>query len=436
MAAGDGSRLKSSIPKVFNKIGGLSLLGHVINSAKKINPREIIAVLKPSHKDFWLELDDDVKIACQGTPLGTGDAVRCGLNAAAADDLGWVYILYGDIPLVSSETLLKLSETEKCPRTGVIVLALNSEDSSELGRLELGDEPGTLKSIIERKDASSKCHEMTRLYNAGLLVKKTLLRQFMNEMQPSSVTGEFYITGIVRMAHEAGYLCRYHQGNAEELAGANTLAELALLEGYFQKKMREKCLSNGARLIAPETVFFSHDTIVEKDVLIHQYVIFLENVRLKSGAEIGPFCVVEGSEVGSAKIGPFTRLRPGNEIGDGAKVGNFVEIKNSVIAENVKINHLSYVGDSEIGKNSNVGAGTITCNYDGINKHKTFVGENVFIGSNTALVAPVKVCANATVGAGSVITEDVEDGALAIARGTQRNIKNWPRNSRNSKDKK
>jgi bifunctional UDP-N-acetylglucosamine pyrophosphorylase/glucosamine-1-phosphate N-acetyltransferase len=255
-------------------------------------------------------------------------------------------------------------------------------------------------------------------------------------MRPSAVTGEFYITGIVRMAHEAGYLCRYHQGNTEELAGANTRAELALLERYFQNKMREKCLNSGVTLVAPETVFFSHDTVVEKDVLIHPYVVFLENVHLKSGAEVGPFCVVERSKVACAKIGPFARLRSGNEIENGAKVGNFVEIKNSVVAENVKINHLSYVGDSEIGKNSNIGAGTITCNYDGINKHKTFVGENVFVGSNTALVAPVRVCDNATVGAGSVITKDVEDGDLAIARGIQRNIKNWSRGSQNSKGRK
>jgi bifunctional UDP-N-acetylglucosamine pyrophosphorylase/glucosamine-1-phosphate N-acetyltransferase len=436
MAAGDGSRLNSSTPKVFHKIGGLSLLGHVVNSAKKINPREIIAVVKPSYKNLEQELGDDVKIARQETPLGTGDAVKCGLNIAAADDLGWVYILYGDIPLVSPETLRKLSAVEKCPKTGVVVLAMEAENSSELGKLEFGNGAGTIKSIREEKGVSSEFDGTAQLCNAGLLVKKNLLRQFVNEMQSSAVTGEFYVTDVVRMAHEAGHVCRYHQGSAEELAGANTRAELALLEKYFQNKMREKCLSNGVTLIAPETVFFSHDTIVEKDVLIHPYVVFLENVRLKSGAEIGPFCVLEGSEVRGAKIGPFARLRAGSKIGDGVKIGNFVEVKNSAIAENAKINHLSYVGDSEVGKNSNVGAGTITCNYDGVSKHRTVIGENVFVGSNAALVAPVRVCDGATIGAGSVITEDVENGALAVARGTQRNIKNWTRTSRNSKGKR
>jgi bifunctional UDP-N-acetylglucosamine pyrophosphorylase/glucosamine-1-phosphate N-acetyltransferase len=435
MAAGDGARLNSSTPKVFHKIGGLSLLGHVISNAKKINPMEIIVVVKPSHENLVAQFGTDIKIATQAIPLGTGDTVRCGLSAAVADDLGWVYILYGDIPLVSSETLEQLSKiSEECDKTGVVVLAMDADNSQKLGKLEFDEKSGALNGIVEERD-SSESDITTSLCNTGLLVKKSLLRQFVNEMKPSKTTGELYITGVVKMARESGYLCRYHRGDAKELSGVNTREELALLEKYFQDKMRQQCLGNGATLVAPETVFFSHDTVVEKDVLIHPYVVFLKNVHIKTGAEIGPFCVVEGSHVHSAKVGPFARLRPESKIEDGARVGNFVEIKNSIVAENAKINHLSYVGDSDIGKNSNIGAGTITCNYDGRDKHKTFVGENVFIGSNAALVAPVKICDNATVGAGSVITRDVEKEALAIARGIQRNIKKWPKNPRNPKGK-
>ena len=294
-----------------------------------------------------------------------------------------------------------------------------------MGKLEAADEKGTIKSIVEAKDSQNSTKKLLPLCNCGFLIKRSLLDKFIGTIKPSSVTNEFYITELVRIAYENGYVCRYYEADARELSGANTLAEMAVLERNFQDIMREKAMANGVKLIAPETVFFSYDTEIEPDVVVQPFVMFYEGVRIKKGAIIGPFCVVEGARVGMAQVGPFSRLRPGTEINDRAKIGNFVEIKKSVVSEGAKINHLTYIGDSFIGKNTNIGAGTITCNYDGVHKHKTHIGENVFVGSNSALVAPIEIGDNATVGAGSVITDDVPKDALAVARGRQRNIDDW-----------
>ncbi|MDR0631846.1 MAG: bifunctional UDP-N-acetylglucosamine diphosphorylase/glucosamine-1-phosphate N-acetyltransferase GlmU [Holosporaceae bacterium] len=434
LAAGVGSRLKSSVPKVYHKIGGLSLIDHVIGTAKALNPSEIVAVLNPKHKDIELVFESSVKRAYQDVPKGTADAVKCALESLQNDSSdGWVYVLYGDIPLVSSETLLKLAEISKtCEKTAVVVLAMDSSGTYGLGRLECADEKGTVKSIIEAKDMLSSA-KILPLCNAGLLIRKNILKRFINEIEPSASTGEFYITEIVRLAHQSGHVCRYYEGDKDELLGVNTRAELALLEKIFQERERKKHLDNGVTLVAPETTFFSHNTQIESDVVVYPYVVFLENVVIKRGAHVGPFCVVEGSTIANAKIGPFSRLRTGTEIQDGVRIGNFVEIKNSVVSRESKINHLSYVGDANIGKNTNIGAGTITCNYDGIKKHRTAVGENVFVGSNAALVAPVEIGDNVTIGAGSVIVKNVENGALAIARNNQTNIANWNTKRKNKK---
>jgi bifunctional UDP-N-acetylglucosamine pyrophosphorylase/glucosamine-1-phosphate N-acetyltransferase len=436
LAAGSGSRMKSSIPKVFHKIGGLSLLDHVIDCVKSINASEIIVVLKPEYEDIKFRFGNDIKKVYQEIPNGTGDAVKCGLGALENNNTGWVYVLYGDIPLVSPETLIKLRETaEKGEKTAVVVIAMDSSNAEGLGKLELATEDGMIKGIVEARDNLEPSKSIS-LCNTGLLIKKNVLNQLINKIKPNPVTGEFYITDIVKLACEAGYICRYHEGSMKELSGANTRYELSVLEGYFQEKMRRKHLDNGVTLMAPETVFFSHDTEIEQDVVIHPYVVFLNGVHVKSGAQIGPFCVVEGAEIHSAHVGPFSRIRTGSKIDDGVKIGNFVEIKNSAIGEKSKINHLSYVGDADIGQNSNIGAGSITCNYDGFNKYKTSIGENVFVGSNSAIVAPVTICSNATIGAGSVITKDVADGALAVARGVQKNIADWSTNFRKSRGKK
>ncbi|GHU16994.1 bifunctional protein GlmU [Alphaproteobacteria bacterium] len=423
LAAGNGSRLKSSTPKVFHKIGGLSLLDHVIHNVLDACIDDITVVLKPGYENKS-EFIDKVTIAHQHVPIGSADTVKCALKNPTNNNGGWVYILYGDIPLISPETLLAWANVAKtCEKTAVVALAMDSRNANALGKLVPASSAGTIKGIIEAKDATNFDNTIP-LCNAGLLVRKDVLQKFIGEIKPSPITGEFYITEIVRLANEAGYICRYYEADVSELSGVNTRQELSILEKYFQDKMREKHMSNGVTLVAPETVFFSFDTIIENDVVIDPFVVFGRNVHIESGAHINSFCVVEGSWIEKASIGPFARLRPGAIIGKNAKIGNFVEIKCSTIDENAKINHLSYIGDSGVGKNANIGAGTITCNYDGFNKHWTEIGENVFIGSNSAIVAPVEICDNAMVAAGSVITKDVDSGALAISRVPQKNIKN------------
>ncbi len=430
LAAGYGSRLKSSLPKVFHKIGGLSLLDHVIKTASDISADEIVTVLNPRYEDFQSEINGNIIKAFQPVPNGSADTVKFAMKKLSSTDSGWVYILYGDIPLISPDSLKAMYETAiSNPNTAVVVLAFDAEKDQNLGKLERAEKEGTIKGIVEAKDLTVK-DQVVPLCNAGLLIRRNILNDLLYKIQPSKVTNEFYITEIVRLAYQIGFDCRYCEGSKEELSGANTRDELAILERYFQNQMRKKIMDKGVTLIAPETVFFSYDTEIENDVMIHPYVVFGKNVKIKSGAEVGPFCVVEGTEIRSAQVGPFSRLRPGSEIHDRSKIGNFVEIKNSVIAEKTKVNHLSYIGDSDLGKNTNVGAGTITCNYDGFEKYRTEIGEDVFIGSNSALVAPVRIANGAIIGAGSVITKDVDSDSLAIARGFQRNIKNWAVNFR------
>lgn len=426
LAAGNGTRLKSNSPKILQEIGGLSMLDHIISAADKINPEKIIVVTKNDFPSEKLVYGDYVSIVVQNFPRGTGDAVKCALPEIDFENPGWVYVLYGDIPLISSKTLEKLAEigNRDC-KTGVVVLAMFSGNHKDLGKLELADGDGTIKSIVEAKDAEKiqNC-DLIPLCNSGLLIRKDVLQKLIDRIEPSKVTNEIYITEIVKLAYENGFNCRYLEGLCEELSGVNTCAELAEIERIYQNQLREKHMRNGVHLIAPETVFFSYDTEIEPSVTVHPYVVFLKNVKVKNGAVIGPFCVVEGSEIKNAQVGPFARLRSGSVLEEQSKIGNFVEIKNSTISGGAKVNHLSYIGDCFIGENTNIGAGTITCNYDGFKKHKTEIGNNVFIGSNSAIVAPLKIEDNALIGAGSTITKNVCKNDFAIARNRQTNYEN------------
>lgn len=426
LAAGNGTRLKSVTPKVLQEIGGLSMLDHVISSAKSISPEKIIVVAKEDFSPQNLIYGNHISIAIQHEPNGTGDAVKCAIPEIDFRDPGWIYVLYGDIPLISPETLRKLEEIgSQNAKTGVVVLAMLSDNHPDLGKLEQAESPDTIKSIVEMKDAAADPNrKLISLCNCGLLIRKDVLQKLIDKIEPSKVTNEVYITEIVKLAYENGFECRYLRGSCEELSGANTCAELAELERIFQNRLRKKHMQNGVHLIAPETVFFSYDTEIEPSVVVNPYVVFLKHVRIKSGSAIGPFCIVEGSEIKNAQIGPFSRTRPVSIIEENAKIGNFVEIKNSVISKGTKVNHLSYIGDCSVGMNTNIGAGAITCNYDGYKKHRTEIGANVFIGSNSAIVAPLKIEDNALIGAGSTITKDIEKNDLAIARSRQTNYKN------------
>jgi bifunctional UDP-N-acetylglucosamine pyrophosphorylase/glucosamine-1-phosphate N-acetyltransferase len=418
------------------------MLDHVIKSALEAGVDDITAVINPAHEVFLRsgEFREKVSVAHQAIPKGTGDGARCGAVNIKSSASEFAYLLYADIPLISSDTLKKLARLAgECERTAVVVVAQaqDAADSSALGKLEPADAEGFLKSIIESQDSDLAATPACFLpfCNAGLLVRKDLLLDFLEKLVPSPATGELYVTGIVEYAYNAGYLCRYHVADAEELLGANTCADFAMLEKNFQQRMRKKHLDAGVIMRAPETVFFSFDTVIEHDVIINPYVVFGRHVHLKRGSIIESFCSIDGSEVEAATIGPFARLRSGSKIHAGARIGNFVEIKNSDIAEKTKVNHLSYVGDSDVGEGCNIGAGVITCNYDGFQKHRTSIEKNVFVGSNAALVAPLRIQANAIVAAGSIITDSVEPDTLAIARSRQKNISDGAVNFRNKKNK-
>lgn len=430
LAAGDGSRLKSSVPKIFHKVGELSLIGHVLRLAHNISD-DIAVVIKQSYVNYNFEFGHNIKKAIQPVPLGTGDAVKFGFSIINQDS-DWCFILYGDIPLISLEAMQSMV---KLQNTGVsvLILAMRSENPS-LGKLEPTEQTGCIKSIVEARDANGRLN-LIPLCNCGLMVKTDVLKKFLAHMAPSPITKEYYITDIVKFAYDSGLVCKYFEAPKEELSGANTRSELVQLENFFQKRMRQHFLDAGVSMISPETVFFSYDTEIESDVTIYPYVYFKPGVYIKSGADIGPFCVIEGAHIAPSSIGPFARLRPNTTILSGAKIGNFVEIKNSEIGTDTKVNHLSYIGDSTLGKQTNIGAGTITCNYDGFKKYRTTIGQNVFIGSNSAIVAPVQINANTMVGAGSVITKDVNSGELAIGRAKQINIKGFVDNFRKIKGK-
>jgi bifunctional UDP-N-acetylglucosamine pyrophosphorylase/glucosamine-1-phosphate N-acetyltransferase len=312
-------------------------------------------------------------------------------------------------------------------KTGVVVLAMKPDEDAGYAKLVAGPDE-TLFAIVEEKDAASYnlrdgCRFLS-LCNAGMLIRRQVAEQFLDKLPPSLITKETYITNIVELAREAGWTCHYVVGNAEELRGVNTRADLAAVEKSFQERARRAAMDSGVGLIAPETVYFSYDTVVEPDVTIHPFVTFGPGTVIRSGGEIKSFCVIENAEIKSgAIIGPFARIRPGSIIQERAHIGNFVEIKKSTVGVGAKINHLSYIGDASIGDEVNIGAGTITCNYDGFKKHQTTIGNKASIGANSSLVAPVNIGAGAILGAGSVITEDVPEDALALERTPQITLK-------------
>ena len=422
LAAGDGTRMKSSIPKVYHKIGGLSLLDHIVSTLHTVGVEDVVAVIREQDADRVLKYP--VSRAFQGKNKGTAAAISCGLPLLRADS-EWCYILYGDIPLISAETLQKLLVCAQADGESDLVVLAMETDNPHLGRLVQGKDGNYVRAIKEAKDICAD-DVLLPFCNAGLLVRTNLLKKFLPQIAPSVVTGEYYVTELVRLLHDSGHTCRYVLSNSDELWGVNTAEDLARLESSFQQRMRSRALSNGVRLIAPDTVFFSYDTVIEEDVEVCPYVVFGEGVHISSHAKIEAFCVLEGAHIYPyANVGPFARLRSGSRIGEKVKVGNFVEVKNSEISNRSKVNHLSYIGDTTIGCDSNIGAGVITCNYDGVHKHRTIIGDRAFVGSNSALVAPVIVAEETTVGAGSVITENTEAGSLAIARERQKNIRGW-----------
>ena len=439
LAAGLGTRMKSELPKVLHAIAGRAMILQLLDSLSTIKPEKIVLVLGPEMdavSEAVSEAGFTVETVIQQDRLGTGHAVRQA-ESVLAGYTGNILVLYGDSPLITAETMADMLNA----RTGeddpaVVVLSFRPFEPCDYGRLNL-DEAGGLVSIVEVKDASDD--ELANdLCNSGFMaIDGALLSDLTAKLSNDNAMGEYYLTDLVGLATEAGRNCAFVECDEEETIGINSRSELAEAETILQDRLREAAMVNGATLIDPASVYFSHDTKIGQDVTIDPNVYFGPGVEICDGVHIRAFCHIEGAFVeNNAIIGPFARLRPGAYIGEDVHIGNFVEVKNATLAAGAKANHLSYIGDAKIGPKANIGAGTITCNYDGYVKSMTEIGAGAFIGSNTALVAPVKVGDGAITGAGSVITKNVDAGALAITRSEQKIVDGYANKLRENKGKK
>ncbi len=426
LAAGKGTRMKSDLHKVLHPIAGRPMLEHLFASVAELQPAAQVVVVGSGRE----QLEPVVaraggQVVVQDPQLGTAHAVQQAQGALAGFE-GDILILYGDTPLVEAATMRRMLErlhADDAPK--VVVLASRPADPLSYGRV-IADAAGVIHKMVEFKDASPE-ERACDLCNSGLMaVRAADLWALLDRVGCDNAAGEYYLPDIVMIAAAEGGRSAVIETGAWEVAGVNSRAELAALEAEWQRQRRQRAMAEGASLIAPDTVWFSHDTQVGRDVVIEPNVVFGPGVRIADKVTIRAFSHLEGASISSgAEIGPYARLRPGAEIGQDAKVGNFVEVKKARLGPGAKANHLSYLGDAEVGAGANVGAGTITCNYDGFGKYKTVIGEGAFIGSNSALVAPVTIGEGAIVGAGSVVTRDVAPDALALARGTQEERPGW-----------
>ena len=416
LAAGQGSRMQSDLPKVLHRLAGVPLVGHAITAARSLEPEQVIVVAGHGAEAVTKavgKLDPEARIVLQHEQLGTGHAVRQILPEIEGFE-GKVLILYGDTPFIGEDTLGALASHP----ADLVVLGFEAEEPGRYGRLVVTSRG--LERIVEWKDADAATREIA-LCNSGVMALEAgLLRQLLPRLTNENAAGEYYLTDLVGLARAEGRRVEVVTCDEDETLGINTRAELARAEGLFQARARARAMEDGVTLTDPASVFFSLDTVIGRDSIVGPNVVFGPGVTVESEAEILPFCHLEGCHISSgARVGPFARLRPGAELGGDVHVGNFVEIKNAVLDEGVKVGHLTYLGDAHVGEHTNIGAGTITCNYDGVGKHRTKIGPRAFIGSDTMLVAPVRIGADAMTGSGSTITEDVPDGALAIGRARQ-----------------
>ena len=418
LAAGKGTRMGSDLPKVLHPLGGRPMIQHVLAGIDPLGAHRSVVVLAPG-MDAVAKAVRPARTAIQAEARGTGHAVSealPGLGSLAGD----VLVVYGDTPLILPQTYARLlEERRRAPAAAVVVLGMRPADPGHYGRLVLGD-GNRLERIVEAAELAPE-EQSIGLCNSGVMaIDGALLPGLIARLGNHNAKGEYYLTDIVELAHRDGHEARVVEADAEELLGVNSRIELAAAEKVLQKRLREAALLGGATLVDPDTVYFCSDTKVGRDVTIGPFVVFGPGVEIGDGVEIQAFSHITGARIGrEAKVGPFARLRPGARLGERARIGNFVEVKEADIGEAAAVNHLSYIGDAQIGARANIGAGTITCNYDGFRKSTTWIGAQAFIGSNTALVAPVRVGDRAIVGAGSVITRNVPDDALAIARGGQ-----------------
>lgn len=431
LAAGQGTRMRSDTHKVLHPIASRPLLLHLLDTVDSLGADKRVVVVGKGREQVESALKDrDAATALQAEQKGTGHAVQQAAQALAGYD-GPVVILYGDTPFVQAETLRRmLDRLNGQDGPGIVVLASTPTDPLKYGRIVLG-EGDRIAKMVEYKDATEE-ERAVRLCNSGMMaVRSADLFRWLEKVGNDNAAGEYYLPDIVNVAAAEGRDAVVIEGDPYETAGVNSRAELAHLELEWQRRRREQVLDEGATLIDPESVWFAYDTKLGRDVTVEPHVVFGPGVEIADGATIHAFSHIEGAKIGTkASIGPFARIRPGTRLGPKTKVGNFVELKKADIAEGAKVNHLSYIGDAEVGAAANIGAGTITCNYDGFGKSRTVIGAGAFIGSNTALVAPVTVGEGAIVGAGSVITRDVESDSLALERNEQKGVAGWARRFR------
>ena len=423
LAAGEGTRFNSAVPKVLHEIAGRPMIRHVIEALRPLDPAETVVVLGAGMEAVTRTVAP-AKTAVQSPPRGTGDAVRAAKSVLASrlkkGDIADIVVLFGDAPMLRPEAIeALLAERRRAPAAAVVAAGMRPANPSPYGRFAL-DPDGGLARIVEARDATPAECEIG-LCNGGIMaIDSRHLFDLVDRIGNDNAKREFYLTDIVGIARAQGLACRVAELPAEEVGGVNTRAELAAAEAVLQQRLRRRAMEDGATLVAPETVFLSADTTLGRDVVVEPNVVFGPGVSVADNVRIRSFCHLEGATIAAgAIVGPFARLRPGAVLETEVHVGNFVEVKETRLGAGAKANHLSYLGDSEIGAGTNIGAGTITCNYDGFNKHRTIIGRDAFIGSNTALVAPVTVGDGAYVATGSVVTQDVPKDALTIARARQ-----------------
>ncbi len=417
LAAGMGTRMKSALPKVMHPLAGRPMINHLMASLGAVPVDKAVVVIGPEMAAV-AEAVAPAETAVQAEPLGTGHAALAAREALAGFD-GPVLILFGGDPLIPPETMRAMAEGLD-GETSVVVLGMRPDDVTGYGRLVTGDD-GALLRIVEHRDASADERRIT-LCNAGVMaVEGATLFDLLDGVGTDNAKGEYYLSDIVAIARERGLACAVVEGHGDDLPGIDSRAGLAAVEALVQDRLRAAAMAGGATLIDPKSVTFSFDTVLGRDVVVEPHVIFGAGVRVADNVRIKGFSHLEDTTIAEgATVGPFARLRQGADIGAEVRIGNFVEVKNADLEAGVKVSHLSYVGDASIGEGANIGAGVITCNYDGVAKHRTAIGAGAFIGSNVALVAPVTIGQGAIVGAGSVITKDVPDDALAVTRAPQK----------------
>ena len=423
LAAGKGSRLKSNLAKPLHEVAGHPLISWVSVAAKTAGASAQICVISPDDQQLHRELPNTMKTVIQDSPKGTGDAVRCCLPHIKQLPEDWpILILFADTPLIQADTLRELANRIEAG-TDICLVGFTTDNPSGYGRIVLSEDK-MVKAIIEHKDAS-EAEQRIRLVNGGVMAAKAgLLCQFLPQLTTANSQNEQYLTDLVSLAAETDAKIDVLVTEENELAGVNDKIQLAHVEAIVQSRLRSMAMANGVTLQAPETIFLSADTNFGTDIVIEPHVVIGKDVSIADNCVIRAFSHLEGASVGkNCVVGPYARLRPGTDLRQNVKIGNFVETKNATFENGSKASHLSYLGDAEIGQKVNIGAGTITCNYDGVNKFKTKIHDGAFVGSNSALVAPITIGKDALVGAGSVITRDVDENSLGITRSPQKQIK-------------